>query len=131
MMRKLFPCGHRGRGRYCHRCRQEQATTQARAAARDVRQDLANRLGVVVGEFPERILRQAAIITQQALAGGLPALRAIGAKKILSAEGILSVPIGRRYRLLFAVADDVPRYLELLTHKQYDQRLVMLRQSRS
>ena len=57
-------------------------------------------------------------------------MRALGAKKILSADGILSVPIGRRYRLLFAVNDDVPRYLELLTHEQYDQRLVMLRQFR-
>lgn len=129
-MRKPFSCGHRGLGQYCHRCRQEQGTLRAREAARGTRQALAERLGVAAGEFPERILRRAAVITQQIQADGLPAMRALGAKKILSADGILSVPIGRRYRLLFAVDDDIPRYLALLTHEQYDQRLVMLRQFR-
>lgn len=129
-MRKPFSCGHRGRGQYCHRCRQELDAIRFRTVRRGARQELAERLGVAAGEFPERILRRAAVITQQIQADGLPAMRALGAKKILSADGILSVPIGRRYRLLFAVNDDVPRYLELLTHEQYDQRLVMLRQFR-
>lgn len=122
-MRQSFPCGHRGRGQYCHRCRQEQDAVRAREAARGDQQAIADLLGVAISEFPERILRQAAAIHRQVLTDGLPALRAFGAKKILSAEGILSVPIGRRHRVLFAVDDGHPRYLKLLTHAEYDGQL--------
>ncbi len=125
-MRQSFPCGHRGRGQYCHRCHQDQSAIQAREATRDGRQVLADLLGVAIGQFPERILRRAAAMHRQVLADGLPALRALGAKKILSADGILSIPIGRRYRLLFAVENDQPRYLELLTHAEYDARIERL-----
>lgn len=125
-MRQSFPCGHRGYGQYCHRCRQDQGAVQAREATRDGRQVLADLLGVAVGQFPERIVRRAAVIVRQVLVGGLPALRALGAKKILSADGILSIPIGRRYRLLFAVEQDRARYLALLSHSDYDARIERL-----
>lgn len=125
-MRQSFPCGHRGRGQYCHRCRQEQDTTQAREAVREDRRDLADLLGVAISEFPERILRRAAAMVRQVLADGLPALRALGAKKILSADGVLSVPIGHRYRLLFAVEQDRARYLALLSHSDYNARIERL-----
>ena len=81
-------------------------------------------MGVVAGEFPERILRQAAAMHRQVFAGGLPALRALGAKKIRAANGrVLSVPIGRRHRLLFIVENDQARFLELLSHSDYNTRI--------
>ena len=130
IMRKRFPCGHRGRGQYCHRCAQERGGAHRRAAAREGRLALAELLGVPATDFPDKILRRAAAIHQEVAAQGLLALRRRGAKKILSLDNVLSVPVGHHHRLLFVVDHDIPRYLELLTHEQYDRRLVVLCRSR-
>ncbi|MHB8252200.1 MAG: DUF7682 family zinc-binding protein [Acidiferrobacter sp.] len=125
-MRKRFPCGHLGRGQYCHRCAQEKADVHARTATREGKRALAGVLNVNVTDFPDKILRRAAVIHQEVADQGLLALRRRGAKKILSLDNVLSVPVGHHHRLLFVVDRDIPRYLELLTHEQYDRRLVLL-----
>ena len=129
-MRKRYPCGHRGRGQYCHRCAQERDDMSARTAAREGKLALAELLCVPATDFPDKILRRAAAIHQEVAAQGLLALRRRGAKKILSLDNVLSVPVGHHHRLLFVVDHDFPRYLELLTHEQYDRRLVLLCRSR-
>lgn len=129
-MRKRFPCGHRGHGQYCHTCAQATADAHTRTAARERKLALASVLGVQATDFPAQILRRAAAIHQEVAAQGLLALRRRGAKKILSLENVLSVPVGHHHRLLFVVDHNIPRYLELLTHEQYDRRLVLLCRSR-
>lgn len=122
-MKKVFSCGHRGKGRVCQRCAQERGEQQVRAELRAERQALAERLNVRVGQFPNEVLVRAGDVLAQAQRKGTRALRACGAKKINANSALLSVRIGRDHRMVFRTDHGSPQFLELLTHASYDSRI--------
>ncbi len=111
-MKKTFPCGHTGAA--------DRAVHQVASATRTSLQKMASDLRIDTDRYPARIIERAATIYVQVVAGGLPALRNLGAKKINAAKQIMSVPIGRRYRMLFDVESGAPVYMGLYSHADYD-----------
>jgi hypothetical protein len=125
-MRKQFPCGHRGRGQYCHRCEQEKRNALAREVEAERRR--AERAAVIdavpvdASGVPLNVVRRAARIIK-ALDGGVPYAQLKGKRLLNSGGDILSVPVGRRYRLVARAPAGRMEYLALLSHEDYNNRV--------
>ncbi|MEZ4447919.1 MAG: hypothetical protein R3B09_00480 [Nannocystaceae bacterium] len=128
-MKKTFPCGHRGLGRICHRCADERrasaAAEAARAGARAEKDAWeASFAGdpIDLRDLPERALVTKTREILRAIAGGDDYTRFHG-KRLSFDRGLVSVPIGKRYRLLLRDEGGVLRPIEVLTHEAYNNRL--------
>jgi hypothetical protein len=120
-MRKLFPCGHRGRGQYCHRCEQHARQQQARAERRTERTSAQEALPVHAAGLPLEIVQRAAQIIADLNAG--TAYTKFKGKRISRRREILSIPVGRRYRLVARIKSEGIEYLDLLSHEDYNTRI--------
>ncbi len=130
-MRQRFPCGHLGKGQFCHRCAQESGqkreqqsrahtTTQQRRA-----DDRALRAVVPVATdgIPRPIVVHLARAIQR-LDSGASYTDLLGKRLMhLGTREIVSVPLGRRYRLLLRQRGSERQYLEVLSHEAYNHRI--------
>lgn len=128
-MKKTFPCGHRGRGQICHRCAEERRAKAAAEAARsharaekDAWEASFAADAIDLRALPERALVTKARQILAALAGGEDYTRFHG-KRIGFDRALISVPLGKRYRLLLRDEGGALRPLECLSHEAYNNRL--------
>lgn len=132
-MKKTFPCGHRGRGQLCHRCADERrakeaaeaAKEAARASARADKDAWEERFAadpIDLRALPDRAMVAKARQILTALAGGEDYTRFHG-KRIGFDRALISVPIGKRYRLLLRDEGGALRPIECLSHEAYNTRL--------
>jgi len=128
-MKKQFPCGHMGKGQYCHRCRQkEDAVARMKAARADRMAVLAQaRLipGVNTGGVPQKVAEKAKFIADQILTD-LNYIRFKG-KRMEGDRNLISVPVGYSYRLVFRDHDRNLTAKALLSHEEYNTEIVKLR----
>jgi hypothetical protein len=130
MPRHNFPCGHSGKGRYCHRCKQERDQVVARAADRkrqldDRRTDKAvwestfasDPIDLRGLQTRERVIKARELL--QRLAAGEPYAN-LGGKRWESDRCIVAVPIGWGYRLVLRYFDDELRAVACMTHEAYN-----------
>jgi hypothetical protein len=130
MARRGFPCGHQGKGQYCHRCRQEAEHTSRRAqdSASQLAQRQAERLAweATFSDDPvdlrdlqtrERVLKARDLLRR--LAAGEP-YTALGGKRWESERSIISVPVGRGHRLVLRDEGGRLRPLACMTHEAYN-----------
>ncbi|WP_031568614.1 DUF7682 family zinc-binding protein [Acidithiobacillus thiooxidans] len=127
--RKKFDCGHRGLGAYCHRCAQGFTPDRGRLNRRKGKSASAARsgeplecLGIDLRILPHGSLRKKA---QAALLGivrdGKP-YPIFGGKRMLHNRRILSVPLGRNWRLLLEEQEDKRKtVLSILSHESYNR----------
>jgi hypothetical protein len=130
-MKRTFSCGHSGKGQFCHACaaaeksrqghqlERDEARAQRRRAAEDDHVDLS-----IVSHL-SAVQRQAREILRKVSAGEHPF--SLNGKPLRSCCGqVISIPVGRSYRLLFDAPTLKP--LQLLSHETYnrvaDRRLV-------
>ena len=124
---KRFECGHRGKGQYCHRCRQESIDKQKqidRKQAQQVEREKwkdsfsMDQIDLKSIEAPRSIIEHARhIITD--LSKGISPFQ-LGGKKLKQRKGWLRIPIGRAYRMLCRETINGYRPESLLTHEQYN-----------
>lgn len=122
-MKKTFDCGHIGKGKFCHTC---VAISRARADVRSEREQKrdAKRLAAVrdvvdlsLVDHLEVVQREARDLLAKVGSGVHPF--ALKGKSLKSTAGsILSVPVGRSYRLLFDAPTLAP--LRLVSHEAYN-----------
>lgn len=121
--KRSFPCGHHGRGQYCHRCAQEQATSAARQTAKESEAAQRAALGVNTRGIPFDVVQRAAQV--------LGALRAGLAPHTLdgvyldheASKRTARFELGRRWRLLCRrtpAGQFEP--LEVLSHEAYNRK---------
>lgn len=125
---KHFPCGHRGLGRYCHRCKaheQHQAKLVAarRAKAEDSRYISADgRFTVLLDAIPHpTLISKARDILTRIIDHG-EAYTTFGGKRMHTSRDIISVPIGYRFRLILqerSNGEKIP--IDILSHEDYNQ----------
>lgn len=143
LWRKQFGCGHRGFGRYCHRCREqkleqkrrrqaEQATKQRQVAEQAEERRLEERWqerqdwldlygcgGVDLRRLPKPVVVKARRILAE-LADG-KALGALLGKRMGFDRTLVRVPVGYRYRLLCRLEAGVVRPLRVMSHEAYNR----------
>ena len=128
-MKKLFECGHRGQGKFCHRCSNEERakiavqkaalTKQDEAAA--VRARLAKAASEVeidlsaASHLPAVLEKVLALIAD--LEAGVHPLT-LGGKALTSRGGDFSIPVGLRYRLL--VDRNSLKPILFVSHEEYN-----------
>jgi hypothetical protein len=122
-MRRTFECGHSGKGKYCHACaaaekqkaQQRLASEEKRAAKRVAIADDPIDLSMV--QHLSTVQREARDLLAKVKSGVHPF--SLDGKFIKSTAGkLLSVPVGRSYRLLFDAPSLAP--LRLLSHEDYN-----------
>lgn len=130
MARRSFPCGHQGKGQYCHRCRDEERAAAAREQARAV--ELAGRradkqaweasfagdpIDLRGLQHREQVVKARELL--QRIAGGEP-YASLGGKRWESDRHIVSVPLGWGYRLVLRDEGGKLRPLACMTHEAYN-----------
>ena len=125
--KKTFACGHQGKGQYCHRC---EAQRQQQAQKQQQRDDWQQRLAQApcdLAGLPVDIATRGLDIMAQLDRGA--DYRQLHGKRLapMGKREIISIPVGRRYRLLCRErADHSLEYLELISHETYNNRLAAL-----
>lgn len=130
MARRSFPCGHAGKGQYCHRCKQEEqaATQKAQARVAEVEERRADKqaweatfaddvIDLHVLQTRERVTKARDLLRR--LAGGEP-YTALGGKRWESDRSVISIPIGWGYRLVLRDDGGKLRPLACMTHEAYN-----------
>jgi hypothetical protein len=124
MSKKLFPCGHSGKGQYCHRCKQDESVRADLASLRQNRTDWKQLfLDDVVDLRPlthKRLVTKARAILLGIRQGHTH--REYQGKRLRYDRNIVSIPVNHDYRLLlhFEGKQLVPH--KLMSHEEYNIR---------
>lgn len=139
--KKTFPCGHSGKGRFCHRCQAaivEQAsptngssngesngktrgtdegseTKADKEAWRETFEDDP----IPLSHLPSRNLVIRARLILSEIDKGAP-WHQFNGKRLQHDRNVVSIPLGRRYRILFRTDDGAPKPVEVLSHEAYN-----------
>jgi hypothetical protein len=127
--RKRFACGHRGFGRYCHRCAEVDRVRRQKTAVQRKQQRLALSVtpkepqervmdGVNLAKLPKRVMQKAKQILGWLRQGIHPG--AIGGKQFGFDRDVLRIPVGYRYRLLCRRGQDGFKPLKIMSHEAYN-----------
>lgn len=131
--KKTFPCGHSGKGRFCHRCaatkaKQDAANgtdsakvpkkTDGRSDKQAWRQTFEDD-PIPLAHLPNKSLVNRARIILEQIGKGAP-WHQFNGKRLQHDRNVVSIPLGRRYRILFRTDDGAPRPVEVLSHEAYN-----------
>lgn len=123
-MRRSFACGHRGHGKYCHRCANQGAeharAEHARAARREDRLRLEATAAIdlsAVRHLPA-VRDRALSLLDQLTAGAHPL--DLNGKLLASTNGeYISIPIDRDFRILVERTSLKP--IRIISHESYNK----------
>jgi hypothetical protein len=127
-MKKLFECGHKGKGQFCHRCKQEELRMieaenqrQAKQDEKDAeKQKLAeDRISLV--NIPKRLHAKTRKILKDVIDRGLPFAQ-FGGKRMQYNRNHISIPINRDYRIIIHQQDSTLVPIKALSHEDYNAR---------
>ncbi len=124
MPTKTFPCGHKGKGQYCHRCAQEKLNTEKQHAAKQEKLNWENSFlqdPIDLRSLPTRKLVEKARTIIQAVANG-EAYQHFGGKRLNYDRNMISIPINHDYRLLYYHAENGIELQRLMNHEEYNVR---------
>jgi hypothetical protein len=119
-MNKTFPCGHQGKGQYCHRCKQKEDQKQAAAQERAAWNEKLSAAPIRLDHLPRDVVERVLEVLQ-----GLQQGKWAGGKRLtkMGQRVIISIPIGWKYRLICKEKEGRLECLEVITHETYNQRL--------
>jgi hypothetical protein len=122
-MKRRFDCGHTGKGKYCHACEASQKQKDAERAARESRRAAkahaaeTDAIDLSAAAHLSAVQEEARLLLARVREGTHPF--ALKGKPIRTTNGrLLSVPVGRSYRLVFEAESLRP--LGLLSHETYN-----------
>ena len=126
--RRTFVCGHRGRGRFCHRCQQEaeirRRVAAQRAAVHAEKQEWAqlfdhDLIDLRLLPRPELVMKARQIVREIQTTGDY---RPYKGKRLNHDRSVISVPLNYDYRILFQdrAGELVP--LKVLSHEAYNTK---------
>ena len=132
--KKTFPCGHSGKGRFCHHCAAQKARQDAAAAAgseakskgsgnarsdKEAWLELFHSDPIPLAHLPNKSLVRRARVILEEIGKGAP-WHQFNGKRLQHDRNVVSIPLGRRYRILFRTDDGAPRPVEVLSHEAYN-----------
>ncbi|SDY08743.1 hypothetical protein SAMN05421644_12833 [Allochromatium warmingii] len=121
-MKKTFPCGHTGKGQYCHRCKQEQTRTEQICATQQNHKDWHKLFELDAIDLrplnSKNLVEKARKIIADIHAGGSYTI--YKGKRMNYDRHVISVPLNRDWRLIFQDTQDGIRCYQLLSHEQYN-----------
>jgi len=124
MAKKLFPCGHKGKGQYCHRCDQEKEQQEIDLQRKKEQQDWEDLfsddpVNLHVLENDKLVKKARNIISE--IHSGTSYTKYRG-KRMQYDRDIISVPLTRDWRLIFISDGNIYKCSKLMTHEDYNVR---------
>jgi len=121
--KRLFPCGHRGKGQYCHRCQQEKEERARRerelSARRQEREYLENEWELSTEGLPDSIVHRAIELLRDLREG--KSFAQLGVKRMEFDRNCLSANLGKDYRLLLKQNEEGNLYpVRIVSHEAYN-----------
>lgn len=130
--KKTFPCGHNGKGRFCHHCAAQKANEEASKSAADASKaapdpaedkeawrETFEQDAIPLAHLPNKNLVRRARIILDEIGKGAP-WHQFNGKRLQHDRNVVSIPLGRRYRILFRTDDGAPRPVEVMSHESYN-----------
>jgi hypothetical protein len=129
--KKTFPCGHSGKGRFCHRCHVAKAAQTPESdsgsseaddnpkAEKEAWRETFEDDPIPLSHLPNRGLVMRARVILAEIDKGAP-WHQFNGKRLQHDRNVVSIPLGRRYRILFRTDDGAPKPVEVLSHEAYN-----------
>ncbi len=122
MATKTFPCGHKGKGQYCHRCAQDQkdrdkvqdARAEKQAWKEQFKHDVIDLTGL-----PNRSLVEKARLIIAGIESGAPYTQYKG-KRMNFDRNVISIPLNHDFRLLYQQTNVGLVLTSLMSHEEYN-----------
>ena len=119
--KKTFPCGHSGQGQYCHRCQQAAAAEQKRVQASaekaawkaTLKHDVIDLSSLPSPKLIEKARQILANLEQHSYTH-------YNGKRMNYDRSVISIPLGRDYRLLLREKDGKLHPLKVMSHEEYN-----------
>jgi hypothetical protein len=122
-MKQTFACGHSGKGKFCHTCAAAEKRMAAQLRACEEKR-AAKHSSIAADPIDLSIVRHLASVQREArellakVSSGIHPFSLDGKFLKSSAGKLLSVPVGRSYRLLFDAPSLKP--IRLVSHEDYN-----------
>jgi hypothetical protein len=122
-MKQTFACGHSGKGKFCHTCAAAQKRKAGQLRACEEKR-AAKHCSTAADPIDLSIVRHLASVQREArellakVSSGIHPFSLDGKFLKSSAGKLLSVPVGRSYRLLFDAPSLTP--IRLVSHEDYN-----------
>lgn len=123
--KKVFACGHRGFGQWCHACATRQPPPPAAQARHDRHRQRQQQWQATfqadpidLTHLPKHIVLKARHNIRFLAAGG--SYRQLGGKRLRGNRSLLSVPVTRNYRLLCRITSHQITPHQVLSHEAYN-----------
>jgi hypothetical protein len=120
--KKRFACGHRGYGRYCHRCAERVARKQKRFSQQRQQREQWQALfagdAIELSHLPKSIVKKARTVLS-ALQQGTHYWQLSG-KRLEMMHDVIRIPVTRRYRLLCQDDGDQIVPVKVISHEDYN-----------
>jgi len=127
--KKTFPCGHRGKGDTCSRCAAaEQSAASKEAAESEAKEPEDDKEGwrasfdddpIDLHVLPNKNLVKRARMILDAVGKGEP-WHQFNGKRLQHDRNVISIPLGRRYRILFRTDEGSPQPVQVMSHEAYN-----------
>ncbi len=131
---KTFPCGHSGKGQFCHRCKQLEHERQAASAQRaaseaarsEERQQWQERLAAApldLSLLPRNAAEKCLQVIER-LRQGTSYMELQGKRlSAMNQRTIISIPLGWSFRLICREQEGSLEFVEAISHETYNNRL--------
>ena len=118
--KRTFPCGHRGYGKFCHHCAQQEHNRSLKQRQKDEWKQTFAADPIDLQALPREIVVKARQ-TIQGLADGRD-YREFSGKRLEHDRSIISIPVTRSYRMLCRAAGSTVTPVKVITHEEYNVR---------
>jgi len=125
--KKRFACGHRGYGRYCHRCAEramekgytsKQQRFRQRRHKREQWQALFAGDAIELSHLPKTIVKKARAVLSSLQQG--THYWQLSGKRLEMMRNVIRIPVTRRYRLLCQDDGDQVVPIKVISHEDYN-----------
>ncbi|SKB15787.1 conserved hypothetical protein [Planktothrix sp. PCC 11201] len=123
--KRTFPCGHKGYGKICHRCNQQEVTQDSHSQAMEDKRTkkLEWEASFTQDIIDLRGLPDYVVIKARTILAGLSDqknYRDFGGKRLRHNRFIVSIPVTRNYRMLCQDSGNLLVPQKVLSHEDYN-----------
>ena len=121
--KRSFPCGHRGKGQFCHRCQQEERKRaqheRDRLARWSERKTVEREWGLATDDLPRHVIRKTTDVLRSLRDEA--DLARFDAERMRFDRDCISIRLSRDYRLLLRLdGEQGIRPVKVVPHEEYN-----------
>ncbi|MDQ7015079.1 MAG: hypothetical protein Q9N68_01750 [Gammaproteobacteria bacterium] len=122
MAKKTFPCGHKGKGKFCHRCEQEHKAQELKLMEKERNEEwqyLFNKDEINLRKLPNKTLVNKARNIISSINSGDSYTKFKG-KRMRYNRDVISIPLNHDFRVIYHDCSSGLKLQSLLSHEEYN-----------